>query len=458
MFSNITKVLLSNFWVAILGLINGFVFPKAMSIDEYSIFQTYSLYLSYIGILSLGLPTGMFINYGGCDYKLINRKQYKSEIRLLVIILFFFTCLGAIAYIIAGSEMILFITLSIFPYCTVGSYQALYQSWNRFKDYSILNATLPTLICVLSLGIYFVTGQLLGFARITVNIGVYAFITFILVSEYVVFTKKVKSMPIFSAKNIDTLKVGFLISIGNFACGVLSSIDKQFIKIFYNNFDFAMYSFGISMQVLMNVFISAIAQPLYLKLATSNINRKMYNEVKEILFMFGSLSGCAYFVCSFVVTNFLPKYLKSLDIISIYFAVFPAYAVIIGLYVNLYKITRQTKKYIKSVVLMLATALILNSVAIKVYGGFQGVAVATLITYYVWLFYSCKDFISLSIERKDILYLVLFLSLFFSSTKLFGSIIGFFAYLALDLMISFLIYGSTIISYGTLIKTKFLKR
>lgn len=458
MLGNIIKVLFSNFWVAILGLINGFVFPKIMSINEYGIFQTYSLYLSYVGILSLGLPTGMFIVYGGCDYKSINKNQYKSEIRLLVTILMLFTGIGILTYIITGRRMILFITLSIFPYCIVGSYQALYQSWNRFKDYSLLNAVLPTLICILSLGIYFLTGQLLGSVRIIVNIGIYAFITLILLSEYSSFTKNIKSMPIFSTKNIDTLKVGFLICIGNFACVVLNSIDKQFVKIFYNNFDFAMYSFGISMLTIMNLFISAIAQPLYPKLANSNTVKSMCNEMKEMLFMFGSLSGCAYFACSFIVVNFLHKYLKSLDIISIYFAIFPALAVITCLYVNLYKTTRQTKKYIQSIILMLIIVIILNSIAIKVYRGFQGVAFATLITYYIWLFYSCKDFIELSIERKDIIFLVLFLTLYFFSTRLFGSIMGFFVYIVLDLMISTLIYGKTIVLYCTNIKAKFLKR
>ena len=125
-----------------------------------------------------------------------------------------------------------------------------------------------------------------------------------------------------------------------------------------------MYSFALSMQSSMTIFITAISQPLYPKLASGGTSKDFYGYAKTGLLIFGSFSGLAYFACSIIVKLFIPKYIDSLSVIAIFFAVFPALAVINTLYINLYKVERKIKKYVFVLVGVIITSIILNILAL----------------------------------------------------------------------------------------------
>lgn len=194
--------------------------------------------------------------------------------------------------------------------------------------------------------------------------------------------------------------------LGNYINTLFVSADKQFVKWFFGNQEFAYYSFGMSMQSLMTVFIISIAQPLFPAMAQGKFKDEEYNSIKELLIVFGSLSGCAYFAVSIIVKLFIQKYTSSLDIVGIYFVVFPAMAVINCLYINLYKIKGIMKTYIKTLFGILLLSIILNTIFVFAVGEFTGVAIATTITYYIWFLIGFKQFEFLRITMKDVTYLI----------------------------------------------------
>ena len=94
MIKNCLKVFTSNFILLILGIVNTFVFPALMSVQDYANYQEYLLYISYTNICHLGIASGMFFNYAGKKYEDTDKAQYKSEIFLIYIVLATFTALG----------------------------------------------------------------------------------------------------------------------------------------------------------------------------------------------------------------------------------------------------------------------------------------------------------------------------------------------------------------------------
>ena len=131
---NILRVLSANFWVAMVGFASSFIFPKILTIDDYALYHTFTLYLTYITILHLGFPSGMVINYAGGNYDEIDKRQYKSEVKLVALILLAFTVLFFILSIVFHNKMMAYIALAIIPYDLIGSYKALLQAWNKFKE------------------------------------------------------------------------------------------------------------------------------------------------------------------------------------------------------------------------------------------------------------------------------------------------------------------------------------
>ena len=387
---NIIRVLSANFWVAVIGFIGSFIFPRILTIDAYALYHTFTLYLGYITIVHLGFPSGMVINYAGKDYDTIDRRQYRSEMLLLIGILSFFTVAFFAIATISQNKMIAYIALATIPTGITGSYKSLLQAWNRFKLFSRISTILATAVPVIALAYYLATKKLPGDVYILIYLIVYWLVTLVVLVEVYKKINGVKANKLLSKENLKTEKIGLAMVVGNYINTLFVSADKQFVKWFFGNQEFAYYSFGMSMQSLMTVFIVSLAQPLFPAMAQGKFKDEEYNSIKDLLIVFGSLSGCAYFAVSIIVKLFIQKYTRSLDVVGVYFVVFPAMAVINCLYINLYKIKGIMKTYIQTLFGILILSIVLNTISVFVLGEFTCVAIATTITYYIWFLIGFK--------------------------------------------------------------------
>ncbi|WP_066716505.1 lipopolysaccharide biosynthesis protein [Clostridium sp. Marseille-P299] len=458
MVTNILKVLFSNGLITLVGLVNSIIFPFILSINGYADYQEFLLYVSYIFICQLGLSSGLFINYGGKKYKEIDKSQYKSEILLLLFILTMFTIVGMILYVFIMNKMFLAVVLSILPIGIIGTYKALFQAWDQFTDYAIYNAVSTVAFTVVLLVSFLVFKRVESNMIITSYLVIQYVITCNLLIKYYSDTKGFRTKKLWSKKNKRTMQSGFLLLIGNYINVLLHAIDKQFVNTIYSRHSFAMYSFAMSTQGIMTVLITALANPIYPRLARGDIEKDLLNRLKELLFMLGAMSGCAYFVVAFLVKTFIGKYTDSLQIVSVFFAAFPAIAVINVLYINLYKITRQFKKYIATLIGILIVAFVMNSISVALNSHTVGISVATMCVYYVWLIYSQRDFEEIKLQIRDYAYLLLFLITYFICVKLLNSIVGLVCYTVIIILLDIIFYKDNVLYFVQILTSKLRKR
>jgi O-antigen/teichoic acid export membrane protein len=447
MFKNIFRVLFSNFWVVIIGLLSSFIYPKILSIDDYAAYQTFILYLSYTTILHLGLPTGMVLNYAGTSYEVIDKRQYKCEIIATVRLLFIFSIFFLVIALLFNKKILIYIALSIIPVNLFGIFKALYQAWQNFKSFTILNMIIPTSILFITMAIFVLSKNFNSDIYILIYIFVHICVMAYIMFEFNSFTKGIKPNKILTKKNINTAKNGFTLMVASYIGILFYSIDKQFIKMFFDNTAFALYSFGISMQSIMTIFITSISQPLFPKIASGELKKEDFLDIRNLLFVFGSLSGCAYFGISIIISLVINKYVPSLTVIRNFFAVFPAMAVVNCLYINLYKTERKMKLYLKTLILVLIISFALNGLSVLIGNRYYYIALATTITYYIWLIIGARHFSYLKLKLKDVLYLITFMIAFFVITFFFEGIIGFFIYLAVIMLINLFFYYKVIKKY-----------
>lgn len=463
MLKNIFIVLITNIGTLIIGVISGFIFPKVLSVSDYSQYQTFLLYISYFGILALGLPSGMVLNYAGKEYQYINKKRFMSENKLLLFILLFFSIVFLFIYFYTNNFLIIQLTMSVIPITYINAYKSLFQAWQQFKLSLFVSFFIQTGIVILAILLLLFKGFLVSKDMIFIYILINTFVFIVLISRNLIFLKGIESKNIFTITNLNTIKIGFPVLIGNFMGVMFRALDKQFVRLFYDNSSFAMYSFGMSMQALMVIFITSISQPIFPKMAEGFMNNDDMINIRKLLFVFGSLSGLAFFICAFAVNIFLPRYIQSLSVISYYFLVFPALSVVNCLYINLYKIGRKFKIYIRTLLVNLIVATLMNIFVIFFKLEFYYIALATTITYYIWLFIGTRQFEFLKLDIKDFLFLLLFIIGFLIISKVLYNdpIIGFFAYLLYICILNYCIYGKIIIRYFIIyieiIKTKFFK-
>lgn len=433
---NILKVLSANGIVAAIGLISSLTLPRILKLEDYAQYQAFLLYLSYIAVLHLGFPTGLNIKYAGKKVEDLNKAQYKSEFILQLLIPSTFSAIGICIYIFTGRIMVLCVSIMILPYCFLGGFLYLVQAWGKFDLYALFHTILSAGSLAIPIVYYIVLKRLSASVCILAYLLVYVVVMFGALKYNADLIHHSKTKKIFSAENFETEKIGATFLLGNYVNSLLHSIDKQFIQWFCVVEKFAYYSFALTMQNTMTIFITAVSQPLFPYLASGKIqNKKQFSSIKRMLMMLGSASGLAYFACVFVVKHWIPNYIESLNVIRIYFAVFPAMSVINGLYLNLYKVKKMMHRYIYDLFIMLIAATVANYLAIKLNFGYCGVAFATTLINYLWFLYGQVFFEEFSLEKRDIVFIGLFLLEFFSISKIQSPILGLVLYFCADMIV-----------------------
>lgn len=450
MLANIINVLMSNIVVMFTSVINTLIIPKLLSIDGYAEYQTFMLYISYVGLLTLGFHSGLFVKYGGCNKNTIEKSQLKSELNLVLFSQMVISAVVMLVAFILKNKFLLFVVLCILPSNFVSVYKYLYQAWNEFKKYSIVNVVqslgFSGLVLVLGLILHRITSIEVITVYIIIN-----FLCFIWIFvSYCHMIRGVKGAPVFSKENYRIFQIGFLLMLGGAAQVVFNSVDKYYIKFFFTSYEFSMYCFSVTLLNVMNVFISAIAQPMYLQLAEHIEDYAERKKYKEIMLCFGGLSGCAYYAVAIIVQHFIREYTDSLKVVAILFAIFPAVAVINCLYVNLYKATNQIKRYLITLVIIIGCSVFLDAVAVAVSGNYLAITFATTVCYYIWLFISSRHFKGLILQMRDYVYLIGFFIIYFTITNIGINVwAGFCLYFLLILGWDAIVYYKSV---GTILK------
>lgn len=444
---NIARVLSANFLVTIIGFAGSFIFPKILSFDDYALYHTFTLYVGYIGILHLGFPSGMVLKYAGTDYDNLDRAKYKAEVFILIAILTAFTLLFIGIAIFTQDRMVWYIAVAIIPIGITSSYKSLFQAWSQFKLFSKISSIIAIAVPAIALLFYVISGYLPGDVYIVIYLIVHWLIALWMLCRVITKTYKSSCGKILTKENWEMEKNGFSLVLGNYMSTLFVSADKQFIKVFYSNIEFAYYSFGMSMQNIMTVFIKSIAQPLFPAMAQGKFKDDEYNTIKTMLMVFGSFSGCAYFATAIIVNWFIPKYIDSLNVVGIYFVVFPAMAVVDCLYINLYKTKGLMATYIKTLALIFVTAIILNGCAVMFHKEYTGVAYATTITYYIWYILGFKQFKFLKFTLRDLIYLIVYMCGFFTITKNSSVFWGMILYFIFVIVLAMVFYQKDIKRY-----------
>lgn len=455
MIRNIFIVFASNGIVAVVGLISSLFIPNILSIEDYAEYQTFLLYLGYVSLFHLGFPNGLSIKYAGKKIESIDKGQFKSEMLFLMFILSVFSSIVFLASFITKSQIIGYIAIMLFSYCFLNAVEQILQAFEKFVLYTICHILMSALPLLMPLLIYLIFKKINAQVCILSYVIIYTVLTFVLITCFFYVSGKWKSGSLLNKNNIETEKMGLYFHIGSYIGMLFHNIDKQFVQWFCMLQEYSFYSFSITMQSTMTIFLTAISQPLFPYLALENSsNTKKLIQIKRYLIMIGSLSGMAYFACSFIVEHWIQKYLGSLDIIRIYFAVFPAMAVVNCLYSNLYKIYRRKKRYILDLIIMLLLAAAMDSVAIWSGYSYIGVALATTILYYIWLIYGTFVFRDLKLNLRELIYLVAFFVIFGYVPSNFKGAEGMIIYFVLDMMIGLIFFPEEV----KLVMNKLIKK
>ena len=243
--------------------------------------------------------------------------------------------------------------------------------------------------------------------------------------------------------------------IGNFTSTILSSMDRWFVKFLLELYDFAQYSFAVSVESVVNVAITPITVTLYNYFCKHKDDYQLEKDCKAYVTVFSTLVVAAAFPAKFIIEVFLTEYTKSVGVIFYLFAAQIIYIVVKSVYVNLYKAKHKQRKYFTKLCVVIASGFLFNCICYLLLKSKESFAIGTLLSAIVWLILSELDFRELRYSCIEYLYILAEILLFvFCGTKL-SSVFGMLVYLFVTGVLDMVVFRATIVKLVQLIRLRF---
>lgn len=439
----------------LLGIVIAFMLPKYLGIEEYGFLKIFTFYVGYVGLLHFGFSDGIYIRYGKYEYDELPKEKFRLYFKFLLffeLVITLFLIAFSIYTITDNSRRIIFIfiALNIVILNLTTFFIFINQITRRFKIYSRIlvfskiSFTLGTIFLI-----FLNVDKYSYFMILQTIVNLCVLIINIYISSGLVFGKS-ESFKNNIEDIVENFSVGFLIMVGNLVGSLILGMDRFFIDKFFTVKDFAMYSFSVSILLIFYTLLGSITTVTYPYLARANKENlaAIYEKMKSFLLVLIGFCLSGYFIIDFIVMKFIPEYTSSLKLTLVLFPTLLINGQISIVSANCFKALQCKKEYTRNNIVALILGLITNIIAYAMYGTSISIAVASLISFYLWEIYSdyfFKKKIGVNLIRHNIMQLTVILMFMIYGFN-FNWILGFVLYIVTFIILMFISYKKDIMN------------
>lgn len=401
---NFISVVFSNLSTIISGVVVGFAIPKMMSIHDYGMLKTFTLYVSYLGLFSFGIVDGIVLEYGGNNFDELDRPKFRNYFRWFLIVnllsSFFIILLSVIFF--KNDQRFIFVAIAInLVMVNISSYfQQLSQITQRFKEYSfrkIIQSILNIFLVILCYFMYQTSNNSIDYKfYIVLLISINVLLSIWYVNTYKELVIGI-TLPLCETKSDIKylMTIGIPLLIANICSVLIVTLDSQFVNMFFPTSEYALYAFAYNLLSLITIATSAISTILYpiLKRTDEESMKQNYEFLISsiIIVIFATL--ILYYPLYLFVQWYLPNYLASLTIFKI---IFPGVALTTPIVVvmhNYYKALKKSDEYFKKSIIIILLSIIANMIAYYIFETTVAISYASIIVLIVWFVYVENKFV-----------------------------------------------------------------
>jgi O-antigen/teichoic acid export membrane protein len=453
----IVLVFIANLINLVISLMNGFILPKYLSVETYASIKTYQLYANYIGVLALGYADGLYLKYGGVKMRSIpNREVNISRTNMFLLQSIMTIAFALIGYFVHDKVLII-TALTIIPVNIAATFKNILQATGEFKAYSRIMNYGSILTFAATMFLLFVIKTDYDLLYIIVMAAV-TFLVWILleVKLYREYGFKIGAQT--SVQNFtENVRSGIVLMLGNFSNIMMTSIDRWFVKFLLPTVNFAFYSFVVSTENLVGIFINPIVTTMYNYICvTSDYNA--IRRIKRMCMIFALFIVSGAFVIKFILEVYLTKYLESQYVLFILFSTEILFIVIKGIYVNIYKARKQQSVYLKQLLIAIGLGVGFNIVFYLAFRSNEGIAFATLLSVVCWYVICCFSVDEIKPDAQELVVLGVGIPAFILAGFFLPSIAGFFAYLGVVLLLCIAFMRKDLVGMISMAKTMVMKK
>lgn len=302
----------------LVSFIVSFLVPKFIDEYQYAYWQTYMLYVGYVGVLHFGLLDGIVLRYSQYDFDQLDKARIRSQFKILL----GSTSAMALVAMLIGSLVtggisritVIFVAIGIITknLVTYNSYS--FQITNRIDKYAIL-----TIVQRVSYG-------LIALVLLLLRINRFEFyciaelsgdVIGIILSKF--FNKGMyfgKSLPLHEAFKEWKINVssGIILMLANWSAMLLVGFAKMIVQWHWDELTFGKVSFSFSLSNLFLTFITAVSVVLFPQLKRTEQDKlpEIYKSIRNVISPLLFVAMLAYYPGCLILEKFLPKYSQSL--------------------------------------------------------------------------------------------------------------------------------------------------
>lgn len=321
---NLLYVVTSQVFTVALGVIKSLILPIIIpTVEEYGYWQIYLFYISYVLIFSLGFHEGLYLKYGGKDYKELPMEQVAVSIKIQNAFLLFWTVVAVAFVSFIEDENRRFAMVAVA--CTIllsgvtEIFLKLYQSTNQLQKYSkymFLDKLMFTPVIL----ILFLVGNA-GFRLLIIfDLFIRFFITMLLVidNKELIFVKGSWGKAGWIEWKEDTAS-GCKILTSNYMAILVTGLGRFMVERFGDISDYAYFSFGTTVTNLVLLLIGAVSLVLFPLLKKLDVNKykEYYKRVTGFAVCCEAFFLFSYFIVYLLIQYKLTSYIPSLRYIPL---------------------------------------------------------------------------------------------------------------------------------------------
>lgn len=431
---DILKIFSSNLIKMLVTFITTFLVPMVLSVDDYGYYKVYTFYAAYIGIFHFGYCDGIYLYYGGKKESEIETKKISQQFATIFIFSVGLALMAGVYGVLCHDFTIVCLGLTVVPNIVYTFYSYVYQATGNFRKYTwMLNLSTLANLLMNSILVFFKVRDYKAYIIVCIMAQLISFLVgtiYFKKSGWI--SKSCFSFDIF----IKYIKMGILLMLGNFAYTFFIGMDKWFIKFTLGITEFARYSFASQMLTVVNMFITPISMVLYSHLSRRK-NHVFEKKIKSLLVTILMIMPAAICAIMFIINVFMSKYSDTVVLVSILLVTQTFLSLNLTIFVNLYKIYKMQQTYMKSLLIALCVAGILDFIVAVLHPNVALYAVATLVSCLIWLILNFNQFRYMLPNRKEIVYVLLLLLCFIISYIINNVIIQMCLYLIIYFILTY---------------------
>lgn len=303
----------------ILNIIMTLLVSKFISIEQFSYWQLFLFYSSYVGFFHLGLSDGLYLRLGGKKYEELDYELIGSEIKLSIIIesvLSIIIIVFSSLFISDSSKEYVFLCTGVYlvvanAFWIIGY---VFQAVNQTKIYSIATI-IDKILFISSIFVLLILriDSFIPYVLIFLATRCIALIYAILHGKKLIFSKITISLRVW-CDILTNIKVGINLMLANIASSLIIGIGRQITEIAWGITAFGKFSFAVSLTNFFLQFISQISMVLFPALRQTSKEQLtiVYSKTREGLGFLLPLVFIAYIPIKALLSIWLPQYQESL--------------------------------------------------------------------------------------------------------------------------------------------------